>query len=135
MFTSVKLKLTVNSQIIVYNKLINKNILSIYLLFLLFIMKRSFRLIKNKYFLSILILLVILIAFEDTNLYRQFKSLNKLSVLQEVNDLKRIEIEEIKVKINELTTNPEELEKFARETYRMKKANEVIFLFVEENKQ
>ena len=30
---------------------------------------------------------------------------------------------------------PEELEKFARETYRMKKANEVIFLFVEEDKQ
>jgi cell division protein FtsB len=97
-------------------------------------MKRSIRLIKDKYFLSTLILLVILVAFEDTNIYRQFKSLNKLSELQEVNDLKRIEIEEIKVKINELTTNPEELEKFARETYRMKKPNEVIFLFVEENK-
>ena len=78
---------------------------------------------------------MILIVFEDTNIYRQFKSLNKLSVLQEANDLKRIEIEEIKVKINELTTNPEELEKFARETYRMKKANEVIFLFSEEDKQ
>ena len=78
---------------------------------------------------------MILIVFEDTNIYRQFKSLNKLSVLQEANDLKRIEIEEIKVKINELTTNPEELEKFARETYRMKKANEVIFLFAEEDKQ
>ena len=98
-------------------------------------MKKSIRLIKNKYFLSTLILLVILIAFEDTNIYRQFKSLNKLSELQEVNDLKRIEIEDIKVKINELTTNPEELEKFARETYRMKKENEVIFLFVEKNKQ
>ena len=98
-------------------------------------MKKSIRLIKNKYFLSTLILLVILIAFEYTNIYRQFKSLNKLSELQEVNDLKRIEIEEIKVKINELTTNPEELEKFARETYRMKKENEVIFLFVEKNKQ
>ncbi len=99
------------------------------------IMKKSFRLIKNKYFLSTLILLVILIVFEDTNIYRQFKSLNKLSELQEANDLKRIEIEEIKVKIKELTTNPEELEKFARETYRMKKANEVIFLFAEEDKQ
>ena len=81
------------------------------------IMKKSFRLIKNKYFLSTLILVVILIVFEDTNIYRQFKSLNKLSELQEANDLKRIEIEEIKVKIKELTTNPEELEKFARETY------------------
>ena len=98
-------------------------------------MKRSIRLIKDKYFLSILILLVILVAFEDTNIYRQFKSLNKLSALQEINDLKRTEIEEIKVKIDELTTNPEELEKFARETYRMKKPNEVIFLFVEEDKQ
>ena len=79
--------------------------------------------------------MVILVVFEDTNIYRQFKSLNKLSELKEVNDLKRIEIEEIKVKINELTTNPEELEKFARETYRMKKANEVIFLFVEEDQK
>lgn len=98
-------------------------------------MKRSIQLIKNKYFLSTFILLVVLIVFEDTNIYRQIKSLNKLSSLQEANDLKRIEIEEIKVKINELTTNPEELEKFARETYRMKKENEVIFLFVEEGQQ
>jgi len=98
-------------------------------------MKRSIRLLKNKYFLSTFVLLVILIVFEDTNIYRQIKSLNKLSALQEANDLKRIEIEEIKVKINELTTNPEELEKFARETYRMKKENEVIFLFVEDEQE
>jgi len=72
-----------------------------------------------------------LLIFEDTTIYRQYKSRKKLQELQAANNLKRIEIEKIKVKINELTTDPEELEKFARETYLMKKDDEVIFLFVE----
>jgi len=96
-------------------------------------MKRSIQLLKNKYFLSKLGLVIVLLIFEDTNIYRQFKSRNILSQLQTANKQRRVEIEDIKVKISELTTNPEELEKFARETYRMKKENEVIFLFVEEN--
>lgn len=98
-------------------------------------MKRSLQILKNKYFLSTFILVTILVVFEDTNIYRQFKSRKKLKALQASNEGKRNDIEEIKVKINELTTNPEELEKFARETYRMKKKDEVIFLFVEKEDQ
>ena len=94
-------------------------------------MKRFIHLLKNKYFLSAFILLMYLLIFEDTTIYRQYKSRKKLQELQAANNLKRIEIEKIKVKINELTTDPEELEKFARETYLMKKDDEVIFLFVE----
>lgn len=56
----------------------------------------------------------------------------KLNAVKTENKQKLIEIEELKLKINELTTNQEELEKFARETYCMKKDDEVIFLFVPE---
>ncbi len=98
-------------------------------------MKKSIQLIKNKYFISTLALLIVLIVFEDTNIYRQYKMQRQLKDIMAANEQKREEIEEIKVKLNELTTNPEELEKFARETYRMKKEDEVIFLFVDEAKK
>lgn len=44
----------------------------------------------------------------------------------------RAEIEEIDTATEELTTNIKAKEKYARETYFMKKSNEDIFVFVEE---
>ena len=43
--------------------------------------------------------------------------------------LKSIEIEQVKEKTLQLTTNKEALEKFAREHYLMKKKDEVIYVF------
>lgn len=94
-------------------------------------MKKYYKLIKNKYFIATAILVVVLFFFEDTNIFRQYKMKRKLSSIQAENKQKLVEIEELKTKIHELTTNQEELEKFARETYCMKKNDEVIFLFVE----
>ena len=48
------------------------------------------------------------------------------------NTNKQKEIEKVKEKTIQLTTNKDELEKFARETYFMKKKNEVVYLFVNE---
>lgn len=95
-------------------------------------MRKYYNIAKNKYFISSLVLVVILLFFEDTNLFGQYKMNKKLTAFQVENQQKLIEIEELKLKINELTTNQKELEKFARETYCMKKNDEVIFLFVEE---
>ena len=45
------------------------------------------------------------------------------------------DLQEIGKKTSELTTNIKTLEFFARETYRMKKTNEVIFLFVPKSEE
>lgn len=85
---------------------------------------------KNKYFLATSILVIMLLFFEDTNLFRLIGYKIDYYKMVNENNRKEIEIQEIAKKTGELTTNVKTLEFFARETYRMKKTNEVIFLFV-----
>lgn len=96
-------------------------------------LKKYLPYIKNKYLISILVLLVVLFVIEDTNVFSLFKLKSDLKELKEENLKKEKSIENIKKKTLELTTNPEALEKFARENYKMKKKDEVIYLFVEKD--
>lgn len=98
-------------------------------------LKKAIPYIKNKYILSSLVLLVILLFFEDTNIFRLYKYHSQLNEIKTENIRKEFEIEEIKTKTTELTTDPKALEIFARETYKMKKNNEVVFLFMDEDKK
>lgn len=90
--------------------------------------------LKNKYIIASSVLVFTLLIFEDTTIFRQYNMLSKLDEVKRENEDKRVEIEKIKLKINELTTNQNALEKFARETYRMKKKDEVVFLFADKSK-
>jgi cell division protein DivIC len=54
---------------------------------------------------------------------------SELIKIQNQNIDKKNEIKQVTEKMHQLTTNKEELEKFAREHYLMKKKNEVIYLF------
>ncbi len=95
-------------------------------------MKKTFNIIKNKYFISSFVLLLILFVFEETSVFRLIKmNLHQYELIEE-NSNKKQEIKKVKEKTIQLTTNKDELEKFARETYFMKKKNEVVYLFVNE---
>jgi len=74
-----------------------------------------------------------LLFFEDTNIFRLISYKIDLYRIVKENNKKEKEIQEISKKTGELTTNVKTLEFFARETYKMKKPNEVIFLFVPED--
>lgn len=54
----------------------------------------------------------------------------KLQDLQEQKNWYELEIDKDKAALDQLTTNPEMLEKFAREQYHMKRDNEEIFVLV-----
>ncbi len=95
--------------------------------------KKALPYLKNKYIISSLVLLLILLFFEDTNIFRLYSYKSDLNALTVENDQKEIEIEEIKIKTTELTTDPVALEIFARETYKMKKNDEVVFLFLKDS--
>jgi cell division protein FtsB len=97
-------------------------------------MQRYWTLFKNKYFISTALLVVMLLFFEDTNVFRLFKYKMEYYRAVKANSQREEEIEKIAKKTSELTTNVKTLEFFARETYRMKKPNEVIFLFVDKEK-
>jgi cell division protein FtsB len=94
--------------------------------------KKAIPYLKNKYIISGMVLLLILLFFEDTNIFTLYRYKSQLNSLKLENDQKEIEIEDIKVKTTELTTDPIALEVFARETYKMKKNDEVVFLFIKD---
>ena len=84
---------------------------------------------KNKYFYTTVTLFLILLIFEDTTLFRLYEMKKELNEITNQNKVKTIEIEQVKEKTLQLTTNKEALEKFAREHYLMKKKDEVIYVF------
>ena len=84
---------------------------------------------NNKYFYTTVNLFLILLIFEDTTLYRLYEMKKELNEITNQNKVKSIEIQQVKEKTLQLTTNKEALEKFAREHYLMKKKDEVIYVF------
>ena len=86
--------------------------------------------LKNKYILTAAIFLLWMLIFDSSNwvdVYREYVKINKLSKEKEYY-LERIEIDQQRLK--ELQTNNENLEKYAREQYLMKKPNEDIFVIM-----
>lgn len=92
-----------------------------------------FKLIINKYTVSLAAFVVWIMFFDDNNLRHHQKNLQELALLQEQVNFYKHKIEADKRKLYELQTNDENLEKFAREQFFMKKANEEIYEIVEEN--
>ncbi len=88
--------------------------------------------VKNKYFISFFIFLIWIIVFDQNNLLERRKNVKKLHQFEQEKDFYLERIVNDTRRLNELRTNNENLEKFAREEYLMKKDNEDIFLIIEE---
>ncbi len=98
-------------------------------------MQRLLNLFKNKYFLISIIFLVWLIFFDRNDLLSQYEYRQQLNKLKEEHAFYTKETADVQKQLNELTSDKEKLEKFAREKYLMKKANEDIFVIVPEKKE
>lgn len=78
-------------------------------------------------------LFAIWLAFFDQNdFYTQYKLSKELNKLESDKEYYLREIGAAKSDLNELVSDNEQLEKFAREKYFMKKSDEEIFLIVRE---
>lgn len=98
-------------------------------------MMRIFKIIwpflKNKYVLAVLFFAIWIIFFDQNNILDRINAMRKYYQMQ---DEKTYYFEKIKSdskKLQELKTDRENLEKFAREQYYMKKDDEDIFIVVE----
>lgn len=89
--------------------------------------------VANKYLIAFAVFIVWVMLFDENNLKKHNQNLSDLAQLEAQVDFYKHKIEADKRKLYELQTNDENLEKFAREQFLMKKANEDIFLIVEEN--
>jgi cell division protein DivIC len=84
--------------------------------------------LRNKYLLTLIIFLVWLLLLDSNNLIDRYKDMRELHKLKADREyyLKKIEID--RQKLNELKTDNHNLEKFAREQYHMKKADEDLYI-------
>lgn len=87
---------------------------------------------KNFYFIAAGIFLVWMLFFDSNDLITQFKLSRKLTNLEKQKNYYQEKIEQVKKDREELFSNQELLEKFAREKYLMKKNNEDLYIIVEE---
>ncbi len=85
---------------------------------------------RNKYVLTILIFLIWLLLLDSNNLISRYKEIRELQKLRDEKEyyLKKIEVD--RRKLQELKTDDESLEKFAREQYRMKKPEEDLYIIL-----
>ena len=89
-----------------------------------------FKVLKNKYFLTITALVIWLLFFDKNDVFTQLDLVNKCKKLEKEKNYYLSEIESNKFQLSELQTNKKSLETFAREKYLMKADNEEVFVFV-----
>ncbi len=88
------------------------------------------RVLKNKYLITITALAVWVAFFDRNDFFTQYDLAQQVKKLEIEKAYYLKEISANKTAIKELQSNPRSLEKFARETYRMKKENEDLFVLV-----
>ena len=88
--------------------------------------------LKNWYVVTSLVFCIWMLVFDRHNLISQVRERRKLNQLKEDQAYFTKENEANRVRMKELMSDPENLEKFAREQYLMKKDNEDVFVIVEE---
>jgi cell division protein DivIC len=83
---------------------------------------------RNKYFLTLTIFVVWIILLDTNNLVERYRQLSELHKLKNEREYYIKKIEEDRRKLNELKTDDHNLEKFAREQYRMKRKDEDLYI-------
>jgi cell division protein FtsB len=89
------------------------------------------RILLNKYLIVFVVFAVFVTFFDNHNLIKRWKTAQKINQLEQELKYYQDEIKATKRKKNELQSSNENLEKFAREQYLMKKQNEDIFIIKE----
>ena len=96
-------------------------------------LKIYWQLFRNKYFLAAFCLLVWLAFFDRNDFLSQYQYHKKLKDLEKEQRYYLDEISTMRHDMQELLGNPKNLEKYAREQYRMKRDNEDVYVMVPEN--
>ena len=88
-------------------------------------------LLRNRYVVAFLAFFIWVGFFDQNNLIDRYELSNRIQELERQKVHYKNEIINNKKRIEELQSDPENLEKFAREQYLMKKPDEDIFVVIE----
>ncbi|RXK81929.1 FtsB family cell division protein [Filimonas effusa] len=84
--------------------------------------------LKNKYLVSLVAFVILLLFFDRNDVFTQMERKKQLRELQSSKQFYQDEIIRTKQQLIDLQQNPAALEKYARENFYMKRDNEDIFL-------
>ncbi len=87
---------------------------------------------KNFYFISGMLFLFWMLFLDSNDLYTQVRLSGQLESLNSEKEFYLHKIEEVKQEREQLLTDVDALEKFAREKYLMKKESEDLYVIVKE---
>ncbi|MCB9251322.1 MAG: septum formation initiator family protein [Flavobacteriales bacterium] len=91
------------------------------------------RILKNKYFISIIIFTIWMTFFDQNNFMVQQQLGKEQSQLEARKQYYLVKNKELSIRKNELLGNLENLEKLAREKYFMKREDEDLYIVKVEN--
>ena len=89
--------------------------------------------LKNKFVLVTLALLIWVAFFDSNNWIKQARLQSEINDLEEQKEYYIKEIEKDSIALFDLTNNTETQEKFAREKYLMKKENEDVIVIIKDD--
>ena len=96
-------------------------------------MNRLKSLVTNKYLITGIVFVAWMAFFDRNDVGSQLKRIHELHKLQESEKLMNKQITDSREELGLLKTNPQTLEKYAREKYAMKKDNEDVFLIISDS--
>lgn len=98
-------------------------------------MKRIIPFIKNKYYITLALFLTWMIFLDRNDFIAQYQHITKLNTLRSDKAYYQKEIVKAQSDLQNLSTDQDHLETFAREKYLMKKDNEDVFIIVKQKEQ
>lgn len=88
------------------------------------------KILKNKYFLTVVALIIWLLFFDKNDVFTQMELIRKCEKLKSEKQYYINEIASNNANLFDLKNNKRSLETFSREKYLMKKENEDVFIIV-----
>ncbi len=96
-------------------------------------MQKLRRFFTDKYLITGIAFAVWMLFFDRNDITLQLKRVHELKKLKESEKVMDKQITDTKQELSQLKTNPETLEKYAREKYLMKKDNEDLFIITSDS--
>ena len=94
-------------------------------------MERAVSLVKNKFLIAGIAFLVWMCFFDRYDIATQYSYQKERNKLQYEKEFYTVEIENLEKSIKDAQYNPSEIQRIAREKYKMKKDNEDIYVISE----
>ncbi|MBE8720702.1 septum formation initiator family protein [Sphingobacterium pedocola] len=94
-------------------------------------MKRFLNLIKNKFLLAVIAFVIWMCFFDRYDFAAQYNYYQEKAKLEKEKEFYVSEIAYIEKSIKDVQFNPSEIQRIAREKYKMKKDNEDVYVLTE----